>query len=330
MRNIASRFGTGIPASLSFCHDSGNLIVTGSDGGVTIHDSRNELREIGAFETGVGRTLGAAIDQRHHQVAVYGNGPIEIWDYAGRRPVQKLRFPGCDVRLPATDGEITAASWSGDGETLWATSSRETCVWTFHVATGRIAGRSPAMGICQGLSVCAVRGLLVGSFQDGEDKSMVKLWSLADPLQLRPVDSIAVPSAPISPAAFTPDGRRLVFVHERLEAFLYPSKVSTLTCAPHDRVNDRIADSGPGPGPAGGGGGRGRLWSAPAFSPDSNTFYIGSDSGHLIVTDVHGEFAARFFKAHESRVAHVALSPDGGLAATACADGEIKLWDVQG
>jgi WD40 repeat protein len=145
---------------------------------------------------------------------------------------------------------------------------------------------------------------LVTASMDGT----VRLWDVQTG---EPLGTIAGMRVAIQYVAFSPDGARIAAAGQEGSLWIF------------DTNTGEVLDSRAGRQP---------IWGA-AINPDSTTIATGSDSGEVVLWDVHPEeptaTVRQVLRGHTGPVYDVAFSPDGHLLASASSDHTVRLWDAR-
>jgi len=145
---------------------------------------------------------------------------------------------------------------------------------------------------------------LITTYRDSMTGEMV-IWDFAGTGETR---LISGHGAPVSAAAWSPDGRLLI------------SAGRDATMVRWDTSNWQPTELRSGH--------TGRIWSL-QWSPDGERFITASEDGTVRVFLAGGEEPAQVLGDHGSNVVGSAFSPDGRLIAAASFDGNVRLWEVE-
>jgi WD40 repeat protein len=144
---------------------------------------------------------------------------------------------------------------------------------------------------------------------DSEGPRSLSLWSLKSSVPIRSLN----PSAPISVAAFSPDGKTLALAVAGTDVRLW-SVERDVGLEPVFKGRDGAIV-------------------AMVFSPDGRLLCVGRYNGWFEMWEVssrHRLYEVLGHPARDAAVEKVAFSPDGKRFATASGDGTAKLWAVDG
>ncbi|MFE3863482.1 helix-turn-helix domain-containing protein [Streptomyces goshikiensis] len=278
--------GTGGPAN-------GLLATGGSDGRVLLRRVADR-RTVGAF-TVTGRVRAVAFSPDGRTLAAAStDGPVHLWDIAGRRSptVFPARTSGARALAFAPDGGTLAVAGADGSVQLWSTGGDHAALASLTGHTGRV----------NALAYSPDGGTLVSA---GADQT-VRLW---DPAGARQLLILEGHTGEVLGAAFAPDGKTVATggVDRTVRLWDVAGGRATATLTGHsDDVN------------------------AVAYTPDGTTVVSGGGDGTTRLWDVRGARLTATFAGHTDYVLAVAVDPGGTTLATAAFDQSVVLWDLRG
>ena len=314
------------------------VVPAAKAGRIQIWDARTPDRKPVSLPAAGPQLYGVTVSADGRRVAAsYWDGTVRVWDRR-RTPVpDPVVLPGTKTVRPiqfSPDGTSLASADEGGTVRLWRLSGSP---------TARVLPGSTGAGIGYGVAFSPDGRRLAGAWEGAP----ARVWDLTDPSdpgRRLPGSADAVDTDPLyspdgdhvalavggsiqvvpvaggepvalgrlresGPAAFSPDGRRLVTWNQYGVLALWD------TGGPTDPLLLR--------GHAGG------VWAA-AFAAPDRLVSVGAD-GTVRTWDVGGPLAPSIRKPHADLVHLTRFSPDGRFLATAGAfDGLVRVWSVSG
>jgi WD40 repeat protein len=284
------------------------LIQGSSPAEVTIPVSKEPLRAIRFTPTGLVVTGGA-------------DGRITIVDPGRATVVASLR---------GHTAEVTGLDVSVDGTTLASVSRDKSLrLWDLATRTPRVVVRGPTEALSGVVYAPDGRRLVTPGFRSDEAGRVVGLltvWGMrpgpAPDARVAGTSGEQTPDAdepapefakavdfgdqPVSAAAFTPDGKRLLAATggKAIGVFQGTTLVREAVLSLESAVDALVP------------------------SPDGKTVFAGCRDGVVHSFDVGARVSLQPFTGHGGAISGIAIRPDGARLATASRDGTLRLWDL--
>lgn len=275
---------------------------------LTIPVSKEPLRAIRFTSTGLLVTGGA-------------DGRITLVDPARRAVVASLR---------GHTAEVTGLDESVDGTTLASVSRDKSLrLWDLATRTPRVVVRGPTEALAGVVTAPDGRRLVTPGFRSDEAGRVVGLltvWAMrpgpapdarvagssgeqtpdADEPAPEFAKAVDFGDQPVTAAAFTPDGKRLLAATGgKAIGVFHGTTLVREALLPLESAVDALV-----------------------LSPDGKTVFAGCRDGVVRSFDVGTRVSLPPFTGHGGAITGIALRPDGARLATASRDGTLLLWDL--
>lgn len=237
------------------------------------------------------------------RTAMSGSQELRLWDVATGMEIFRLVRPG--------DQWIDSVGYSADGGVLWAVvekaTSQSKCLKLWDVSTGKEIRTFPSDYAALPYSPYSIhmspdRRFALAQFSQYEGRAAGRNARVLFDLGAGTEKVIDTHVAGIEPVAWSPDGRSLLGVGDRLRLW---------DLATGGEINSFGADNG---------------ITELSFLPDNRTALSAGSDRLLTLWDVLAGSKMHEFTGHTGRVGSIAVAQDGRTALSA-AGLDVKLWD---